>query len=60
MGLILRFGSASHPLHVADNGLAAFMNVDVFDSDFLLSLATMPIEGFQKRGVGARELVLLG
>jgi hypothetical protein len=25
------------PLHVADNGLAAFVDVDVFDDNFLLS-----------------------
>jgi hypothetical protein len=49
----------SRPLDVADNGLSAFMDVDVFNRYFLLSFATVPIEGFQKSGVGPRKLVLL-
>ena len=38
MGLILRFGPYPTPLNVTDNGLATAL--DVFDSDFLLALAT--------------------
>ena len=53
MGLILRFGSHPTPRHIADNSLAAFVDVDVFDRDFLLALASVAIQGFQKRGVGA-------
>ena len=42
MGLILRFRYYPHPgADIPDNGLPAFMNVDVFDGDFLLSLAAM-------------------
>jgi hypothetical protein len=37
MGLILQFSSQPTPLHVADNGLPAFMDVDVLDGDFLFS-----------------------
>ena len=33
MGLILRFGPHPTPLHVADNSLSAFVDVDVFDGD---------------------------
>jgi hypothetical protein len=57
-GLILGL-VRTHPLHIAYNGLSAFMDVDVFDRNFLLALATMSIEGFQKRGVGPRKLVCL-
>jgi hypothetical protein len=35
------------------------VDVDVFDRDFLLPFAAMPIEGFQKRGVRTRKLVRL-
>ena len=59
MGLILQFGPSSTPLHIANNGLSAFVDVDVFDRNFLLALAAMPIESFQKRGVGPRKLVCL-
>ena len=38
MGLILRFGLYPTPLHGTYNGLAAFVDVDVFDGDFLLPL----------------------
>ena len=40
------------PRHVADDSLPAFVNMDVFYSHSLLSLTPVPIEGFQKRGVG--------
>jgi hypothetical protein len=59
MGLILRFRSRPTPLHIADNGLAAFMDMDVFDSHFLLSLAPVAIQGFKDRGVGPGEFVCL-
>jgi hypothetical protein len=59
MGLILRFGPHPTPLDIADNGLSAFVDVDVFDCYLLLTFAAMPIEGFQKRGVRTRKLVRL-
>jgi hypothetical protein len=49
MGLILRFGPYLTPLHVANNGLSAF--VDVFDGDFLLAFAAMAVQCFQQCGV---------
>ena len=39
MGLILRIGSHPAPLHIADNRLAALVDVDVFDRNFLLPFA---------------------
>ena len=54
MGLILRFGPHPTPLHVADNGLSAFVDVDVFDRYLLLAFATMAVEGFEQRRIGAR------
>jgi hypothetical protein len=42
MGLILRFGPYPTPLHVAHNGLAAFVDVDVFNRYLLLPFATVP------------------
>jgi hypothetical protein len=56
MGLILRFGPHPTPLHVADNGLAALVNVDVFDGDLLLTLTAMPVQRFEQRSVSARKL----
>jgi len=52
MGLSLIF--ARHPtpsVNRADNGLASGVDVDVLDSDLLLTLAPVPVEGFQKRRV---------
>jgi hypothetical protein len=43
MGLILRFGPHPAPHHIADDGLAALVDVGVFDGDFLLAFAAMPI-----------------
>jgi hypothetical protein len=57
MGLILRFGPYPTPLHVADNGLPAFVDVDVFDRDFLLPFAAMAVQCFQQRGMRPRKLV---
>ena len=59
MGLILRFGSHPTPLDIADDGLPAFVDVNVFDGDFLLAFASVSVESFQKSGVSARELVCL-
>ena len=59
MGLILRFRSYPTPLHVADDGLPTFVDVDVFDGDFLLTFAAMPVECFQQGGICSRELVCL-
>jgi hypothetical protein len=39
--------------------LPAFVDVDVLTRNFLLTLAPVFVEGFQKRDVGARELELL-
>jgi hypothetical protein len=41
------------PLYTADNGLAAGMDVDVFDRDFLLTFATMTVERFKQRRISA-------
>ena len=35
-------------LDVADDGLAAFMDVDMLDRDLLLALAAVTVEGFEK------------
>jgi hypothetical protein len=52
MGLTLLFRSypAPGPLHVADNGLPAFVDVDVLHRDFLLAFAAVAVERFQERG----------
>jgi hypothetical protein len=59
MGLFLRFRSHPTPLHIADDGLTAVVDVDVFDRDFLLSFAAMTVQRLQQGSVGARELVCL-
>ena len=59
MGVDSPISCVSHPLHSADNGLAPFVDMDVFNRYFLLSFTTMTIQGFQKRGIGPRELVCL-
>jgi hypothetical protein len=51
MGLILRFGPYPTPLHVANNGLSAFVDVDMFDGDLLLSFAAMSIQRFEQSRV---------
>jgi hypothetical protein len=53
MGLILRFGPYPTPLHVSYNGMSAFVDVDVFDRDLLLPLASMAVQSLQQRGMGA-------
>jgi hypothetical protein len=55
MGLILRFGLHADPLDVADNRLTPFLDVDVFDRDFLLTFAAMAVQCLQQRGVGAGD-----
>jgi hypothetical protein len=42
-----------------DDGLGAFVNVNVFDRDFLRALAAVAIEGFKQRRVCPRELIRL-
>ena len=38
----------SRPLHISNNGLTAFMDVDVFDRDLLLSFAPMAVQCFEQ------------
>ena len=59
MGLILRFGPRPTPLHIAHNGLSAFVDVDVFDGYFLLAFAAMPVQSFEQSRVCARQFVRL-
>jgi hypothetical protein len=61
MGLTLCFRCEPSPpaLDVPDDGLAAFVNVDVLDRDLLLAFAAVAIEGFQQRRVCPRELIRL-
>jgi hypothetical protein len=51
-GLILPFGPYP-PLHAANNGLPAIVDVDVFDGGFLLPLTAMPVECFEQGSVRA-------
>jgi hypothetical protein len=46
MGLILQFWWKPTPWgpNMADDGLTAFVNMDVLDSDFLLSLTSVSIQ----------------
>jgi len=46
-------------VNVADNSLAAFVDVDVFNSDLLLPFAPVSIERLEQRCVGSGELVRL-
>jgi len=61
MGLPLIVARCPTPrLDGADDSLAAGMNVDVLNRDLLLAaLASVPVEGLQKRDVGAGELIRL-
>jgi hypothetical protein len=43
----------------ADDGLSAFVNVNVLDRDLLCALAAVAIEGLQQRCVCPRQLVRL-
>jgi hypothetical protein len=44
---------------MAYNGLPAFVDVDVFDGDFLLTLASVAVKRFEEHGIGAAKLVCL-
>src|SRR5215213_2185003 len=52
--------SARARLDRAHDGLPARVHMDVLDRDLLLALAPVPVQGFEKGDVGARELVGLG
>jgi hypothetical protein len=41
---------------IADDGLSALMDVNVFHNDVLLSLASVPVESLQLRGVCPAEI----
>ena len=60
-GLFLSFRREPSPpaLDVANDGMTAFVNVNVLDRDFLRAFAAMAIEGFQQRRVCPRELARL-
>ena len=53
MGLTFRFIVTPAPLDVADDGLPAFVNVDVFNGHLLLALAPITIEGLHLSCEGA-------
>src|SRR6516162_304179 len=55
------FFGASTPLgEGTDDRLAALVNVDVLDLHILLALATMPVQRFHQRSIGAGKLIRLG
>jgi hypothetical protein len=47
-------------LDIADDGLAALVNVNMLDRDLLLALAAVPVERIEQYRIGAGELVGLG
>ena len=47
-------------VHIADDGLAPLVYVDVLDRHFLLALAAMSVEGFKQGCVCPGQLVRLG
>jgi hypothetical protein len=51
--------ASPHPFDIADNGLSPFMDVDVFNGDFLLPLSAVSIQGFKQSSVGCAILVRL-
>lgn len=52
------FGCTPTPgLDIANNGLAALVDVNVFHCDFLLSLAPVLVEGFHGQRIGPGELI---
>jgi hypothetical protein len=61
IGLIRQFSAIPTPrgLDDANDRLPTCMDVDVFDRDFLPTLATMAVERFEQRGVGAGKFVRL-
>ena len=54
MGLPSCFISAPAPLDVSDNGLPAFVDVNVFNSHFLLAFPPIAVEGFHLGCEGSR------
>ncbi|MGZ3320196.1 MAG: hypothetical protein ACXU9C_04355 [Xanthobacteraceae bacterium] len=44
---------------MAYNGLPAFVDMNVFNGDFLLAFAAVTVEGVKQHGVGAGQLVRL-
>jgi hypothetical protein len=46
-------------LDVADDGLAALVNVNMLDRDLLLTLAAVPVERIEQDRIAAREFVRL-
>ena len=52
-GLPSCFCFAPSPLDIADDGLPAFVNVDVFNGHLLLALAPVTIEGLHLSCEGA-------
>jgi hypothetical protein len=50
MGLFLRFRRHPTPLDSPDNGLAAFVNVDMLDTDLLRGLAAISLQGLELGG----------
>lgn len=54
MGLIFPFGYVS-PSHIANNGLSAVVDVDLFDRYFPRSFAAMAVQGFEQSRVRASQ-----
>jgi hypothetical protein len=46
-------------LDIADDGLAALVNVNMLDRDLLLTLAAVPVERIEQDRIAAREFVCL-
>ena len=58
IGLFLFFRLHPRPgLNIADYGLAALMDVNVFDRDLLLSLSPVLVESFHGQRIGPSEFV---
>ena len=48
------------PFDIPDNGLSAFVDVNVFNGNLLLALAAMFCQGFNLCGIRPREFCGLG
>src|SRR5262245_47351492 len=58
MGLISRIYVPPLPrVDLADDGLAALVDVDVFDNNFLLAFAAVFVESLEMKAIGSAELV---
>ncbi len=58
MGLFLIFSRCPSPrCDVADDGLAALMDVDMLDCDALLPFAAMVVQSFHQHRIRADELI---